>query len=109
MAAHSPGPALGAGTLTDCTGEGRGWCGHQIGATRTDRMAALRPTGVDSVRRALPAAGSADVARAYTFAPVGQFQNVRVGQGLARIAVAGAPVFLHGAPGKFIVFGDAFI
>src|SRR3984885_5952560 len=103
MAAHSPCPALGAGTLTIYAMEGRGRRCRRVNASDSEQMVAL------IAWLPLPAAVSADVERAYTFAPVGQLQDFRVGQGFARVAIAGAPVFLHGAPGKFIVLGDAFI
>src|SRR5580700_10147017 len=41
MAAHSPGPALGAGTLTIYAIEGRGRRCHQVSAAYSERMAAL--------------------------------------------------------------------
>jgi len=51
----------------------------------------------------------ADIERAYPFEAIRKLKHFGVGQGLARIAVAGPPVFLHGAPGELEILGDAFI
>jgi len=51
----------------------------------------------------------ADVERAHPFEPIRKHEHFGIGQGLARIAVTGLPVLLHGAPGELKILGDAFI
>jgi hypothetical protein len=51
----------------------------------------------------------ADIERTHPFEPIGKLKHFGIGQRLARIAVTGLPVLLHGAPGELKILGDAFI
>ena len=52
---------------------------------------------------------SADIERAHPFEPIRKHKHFRIGQCLARIAVTGLPVLLHGAPRELKILGDTFI
>src|SRR5215468_7432160 len=51
----------------------------------------------------------ADVECTHPFKPIRKLKHLGIGQGLARIAVTGLPVLLHGAPRELKILGDAFI
>jgi hypothetical protein len=51
----------------------------------------------------------ADIERAHSIESIRKLKHLGIGQCLARIAVTGLPVLLHGAPGELEILGDAFI